>query len=263
MTGEIAASGLPTALDATDARALTDQIKAAERLDRRIRLMATTINDGLSKLYELVEAAKASSIHLTLGYPSWTAYMVDACKVEIKLDRDRRRELVGWLSGEGMSQRAIADVVGISKNTVTSDIGQVSQSGTPEEDVDDLAAALVALPAEQFTVAVDAIIDGGVKEHAPAVRGLDGKTYPRAQPRPEPPPTPKKPRRKPITDQATTAGWELRKAVERVKRIADDDRFDRHIETLDGQLGRHLVYAVEILQPIIDRLDAKGSGGAA
>jgi hypothetical protein len=93
----------------------------AERLDKRIRLLADTINNSLAKLYELVERAKHGEIHKALGFPSWTACVADVFKGQVRLDREQRRELVGWLAGEGMSQRAIADAVGVSKKTVQND----------------------------------------------------------------------------------------------------------------------------------------------
>ena len=46
---------------------------AAERLDKRIRLLVGSINDNLAKLYELVEEAKHGQVHVALGYPSWPA----------------------------------------------------------------------------------------------------------------------------------------------------------------------------------------------
>ena len=44
----------------------------------------------------------------------------------MRLDRDQRRELVAYLAGEGMSTRAIAPIVGASKDTVHRDLATVS-----------------------------------------------------------------------------------------------------------------------------------------
>jgi hypothetical protein len=85
---------------------------AAERLDKRMRLLVGTINDNIAKLHDLVQEAKRANIHATLGYPSWTAYLADVFTVDVRLEREQRCELVGYLSGEGMSNRAIADVTG-------------------------------------------------------------------------------------------------------------------------------------------------------
>ena len=168
---------------------------SAERLDRRIRLMAGSIADSLSKLYDLVGQAKAGQIHVALGFPSWTAYVADACKVEIRVDRNQRRELVGWLAGEGMSQRAIAATVGISKNTVTNDL---SQTGTPGPLADYVAdpvdvadiTVMADMADEQFEIALaEARAEGNLSrqnvadkcrnQSRPPTTGLDGKTYQR------------------------------------------------------------------------------------
>jgi ParB-like chromosome segregation protein Spo0J len=57
----------------------------------------------------------------------------------------------------------------------------------------------------------------------------------------------RKPRRKPITDQALRAGWELRKAVERIDRVIGDDRFERNKEEITRHLRGHLTYAIEVI----------------
>ena len=42
------------------------------------------------------------------------------------MPRDQRQELVGYLSGEGMSTRAIAPIVGAAKETVRADVEFIS-----------------------------------------------------------------------------------------------------------------------------------------
>jgi hypothetical protein len=106
--------------------------ESAERLDRRIRLLVGTIHDQMAKLDELVAKAKRGNVHAALGFPSWTAYLTDVFTVDVRLERQQRRELVAYLSGEGMSQRAIADVVGASKGTVYDDLKAGAQNRAPE-----------------------------------------------------------------------------------------------------------------------------------
>lgn len=134
-----------------DAEIISVSRPDAERLDKRIRLIVDNLNNNLVKLYELVELAKIGEIHAALGFPSWTAYIADVFHGEVRLDREHRRELVAYLSGEGMSQRAIAGVVGVARNTAKSDLrAQVDQFDPP----------------------------------APRpVTGLDGKCYPPSRPR--------------------------------------------------------------------------------
>lgn len=65
-----------------------------------------------------------------------------------------------------------------------------------------------------------------------------------------------KPRRRPIVDQARTAGWELRKAVDRVDRILADDRFPRHREEVIIQLRAALEHAEDVLSDANIEADA-------
>lgn len=81
----------------------------------------------------------------------------------------------------------------------------------------------------------------------PAVTGIDGKTYTHAES--------KKPRRRPLTDQARDAGWDLRKSVERLQRIAADDRFDPQKDQMAPHLRGHLTNAIEVCQDVLDRIN--------
>jgi hypothetical protein len=96
----------------------------AERLQTRTSAKADEIRDGFEDLKALVDEAKAGNAHLALGYPSWTAYLADTLHVgePFRLPREERRELVGYLTGEGMSTRAIGVVAGISEGTVRNDL---------------------------------------------------------------------------------------------------------------------------------------------
>ena len=68
---------------------------------------------------------------------------------------------------------------------------------------------------------------------------------------------PKTKRRRPITDQAGDAGWELRKATEKLQRIFEDDRLGRNKEEVATHLRGHLMYAVETLQGFLDTINDK------
>lgn len=102
---------------------VTMDADAARRLTERIRLTAQTFAESRDRLMELVGEAKAGNAHLALGYDSWTAYLADVLGEEpLRLARDDRRELVGALSAEGMSTRAIAPIVGVNHSTVVRDL---------------------------------------------------------------------------------------------------------------------------------------------
>lgn len=193
---------------------------AAERLDRRIRLLVGTINDNIAKLHELVQEAKTGAVHVALGFPSWTAYLADAFTIDVRLERGARAELVGYLNGEGMSQRAIADVVGVDRKTVRKDIAeQVGEKGPP----DNLAPVI----------------------------GLDGKRY---QPKPASP-NASQPRRKPITDAFDTAVCDLGKVTQRLARLADDDRFDRSRSAIASQRLGDLQRAGQLIDEVTDKVE--------
>lgn len=58
-------------------------------------------------------------------------------------------------------------------------------------------------------------------------------------------PPPNRRNRQPLPDAAQKAGWDLRKAVERVERIAADDRYPLYKQQVAAQLNGHLLYAIE------------------
>lgn len=71
-----------------------------------------------------------------------------------------------------------------------------------------------------------------------------------------PPPKPEasKSRRRPITDQARDAGLDIRKTTERIQRITNDDRYAPNKEQVTAHLRGHLMFAIDALQDVLDRL---------
>lgn len=179
----------------------------AERLDKRIRLMAGTLRDNSYKIAALVEEAKKGQIHIALGFVSWTAYLADAIGGQLNLDTEARRSVVELMSCHGASQRAIAMAVGVSQKTVSRDL-EVSHNDSPG-------------PA------------GGRHEGGHAaqsrVTGLDGKTY-------SPPRTRRKPPRRALADEAQTLSSELGKLNGKLQKLLDDDRFERNRDAIANQL---------------------------
>ena len=116
-------------------RSLTRTRPTGSRTPRnRIRLLVGTINDSITKLHDLVQEAKNSGAHVALGFPSWTAYLADVFTVDVRLERGARAELVSYLSGEGMSQHAIADVIGVSQKTVDRDLDATESNDSVDPD---------------------------------------------------------------------------------------------------------------------------------
>ena len=247
---------------------------AARKLDGRIRVMAGSVRDQVQTLARLIDQAKAGEVHAVLGYPSWTAYIADVfSSAPLHLEREQRRELVGYLSGEGMSVRAIGQTVGADRNTVRSDLRQVGEFHPPENDDlapdgsmkadpreffdsdEEMASAvtMAGVTDEEFESALVAaradedLSEDNVIRHLPGaspratgrkVTGQDGKTYPAASP------APRAPRRSALPDAYSRATWELRKAVERLERLHADDRFLTNREKIaQVELGQVVSYS--------------------
>lgn len=184
-----------------------DKKRVASQRQLRIRGLWANYEEAETKLLQLVGEARDEQDWEHLGYKSWTAYLADTVGEEkVKLAAGRRQELVGMLSSEGMSTRAIATTLGVSVGTVHAD-RQVFNS--EHLKVETSGSEPIA---EDSEPAMDSLLPK-------ATTGLDGKSYTRAD-RAVP-----KQRRRPITDSARTAIIELTKAVQRVERIVKDDRF--------------------------------------
>lgn len=215
----------------------------AQRLTQRIKLTASSVRDGMFKLRNLVEEAKRSNVWQVLGFPSWTAYLADTLADEpMRLGRDERQELVGYLAGEGLSTRAIAPIVGVSQKTIDRDVRESFDSPAPEPEVEaDLVTGEVIEPgAAQVPDAVTAPVEA-TPTPPRAVTGLDGKTYT----------TPvTKPKRRSIVDDAFTANRELFRAIERVRDIRRDDRYTRNKADIQAALQPSVDLANEVLQDL-------------
>lgn len=201
---------------------------AARRLTERIRIAAANYTEAKAKVLELVDRAKAGQAHVALGYKSWTAYLSDVLSDEpLRLAREERRELVTKLADEGLTTRAIAPVVGVSHQTVANDLEAEST-------------------VKNLTVEADPKPEPVVRE----TTGLDGKVRVSATAGQV-----RKPKRTPLPDQARSAGWDLDKAVGRLQRIADDDRFPANKEAVAPHLRSHLTNAIEACKDLLDRID--------
>lgn len=193
----------------------------AQRLDKRIRLMTGTLRANVHKIVELVEEAKKGQIHIALGFASWTSYLADTLAGQLELNTDARRAVVELLAGGGMSQRAIAQAVGVSEITVRRDEAQVRHDVAPELD---------------FSI--------GDTDAASTITGLDGKTY-------VPPRTRRKPPRRALADEAQTLSSELRKLNGKLQKLLDDDRFERNREAIANQLRPQGAIGIALLNRLI------------
>ncbi|WP_295821604.1 hypothetical protein [uncultured Microbacterium sp.] len=203
----------------------------AERMTQEIKLTASGIRNNLFKLRNQIDVAKSSNVWQMLGFSSWTAWLSDTLAEEpMRVSREERLELVGYLSGEGMSTRAIAPIVGISKSQVSNDLADLSSSGHDNPGLPGMAED--ETPAESGPVLTPV---------PPTTEGLDGKSYPK------PKPNLRAVTLTAITDDARAAGVALRKAVERLDRIREDERFPGHRAQILADMAEHLGYARDVL----------------
>lgn len=229
--------------------------REARRITERIRIAAHNYTEARTKLMERVQEAKDGKAHVALGYASWTAYLAEVLGEEpMRLARDERQDMVRMLANEGMSRPAIAAVTGVNERTVQRDFKDIRQGETHVSPWETSPPPEPATASTMNTVEPDVIDAEPVFSPAqpPKITGMDGKQYSRPEPV-EPP----KPKRRPITDQARDAGWEIRKATEKLQRIFNDDRLNRNKEEVATHLRGHLEYAIETLQGFIDTINDK------
>ena len=165
----------------------------AQRLTQRIKITAGSIRDNMFKLRNQLDEARNSNAWQVLGFSSWTAYLSDTLGDEpMRVSREDRQKLVEYLSGEGLSTRAIAPIVGATKSQVARDIAATPvPNGTPEPGATPAPAPAVAgpdaSPTHERTATVNLDTGELTEESAPApIIGLDGKTYKRPEPKPVP-----------------------------------------------------------------------------
>ena len=235
-------------------------VASARRLTERIRLNVVSVRDGVEKLQALLEEAKEGNVHVALGYPSWTAYIAEVMGDEpLRLSRDDRREIVHYLTGEGMSTRAIGQALGVSNQTIANDRVAGVKNLTPRSDPE---ATVFAPEVDDLELVVDDFEDyeperepitppppRPVQAHRPPVTGLDGKTY-----TPPPPRAPSEPRRKPLTDAFFDAVYDLGKKAESIRRLVDDDRFPQNAEKVAAKHRNDLLRTRALIDQVLAQL---------
>lgn len=119
-------------LGADDARALT----------ARIRQAARDVAERVERLLQLVDQAIGGEAWRVLGYASAAAYIVDVVE-PMHLRVEQRRVVVGWLTGRGMSTRAIAPLVSVDQKTVLNDRRAIAAAALPAGEEDSSPAATI------------------------------------------------------------------------------------------------------------------------
>lgn len=195
----------------------------AEAITNRIRRWANSF-----PVADVVRAYRGR-IWVALAYDSWAEW----CECELgglKLPVPQRREVVAELAGEGMSNRAIADAIGVGHQTIGRDLA----SGP----------------------------DGPVDEERKTL-GQDGRE--RSYPPPKPPvpepepeivdaeivdPPPQKPRRRPLIESAREIGLDLKNLTARMERLLADDRFARNKDEVAPHLRHYLAETIKVCQDL-------------
>jgi hypothetical protein len=229
---------------------------AAERRAERIRLRLDAIADNYATVMPMIREAIEKRDDLALGYRSPGEYVSDRFGGALtRLGVEVRREVVRELTEAGMTTRAIAPVVGVSNKTVSLDqrapVTPVTpQTPVPAPEGEAEADAGITPRGEAVPSSVAPPEDKGAPEPPaprPAVTGIDGKTYTRPEPKPK-----AQPSRKPLPDSFFDAAYDLNKAVDRVERLTNDDRFPRNAEQVAAKHRSDLTRAVEALSRVLD-----------
>lgn len=210
------------------------------------RTRVDRIKTGVEVVWSLIVESYQARDWESLGYGTWD----EMCTREfgtsrLRLPREERAETIGSLRDAGLSLRAIAAVTGNSKDTVARALVAVSPE-TPDVDVvephgfaEKIAAELAASDVDHAATAES--ISGPAK-----VTGIDGKSYSPAVQR--------APYRKSLPDVARAAGFELRKATERIERLVSDDRYRANEKQVADAMRGHLLYVAETVAAVLDQL---------
>ena len=239
-------------------------VASARRLTERIRLNVVSVRDGVEKLQALLEEAKEGNVHVALGYPSWTAYIAEVMGDEpLRLSRDDRREIVHYLTGEGMSTRAIGQALGVDQKTVVNDRRSGEEISSPEPsyssalptadvfdpEVDDTEFVADEVEHEDDDPEPPAAPPPPAPAPRPTVTGLDGKSYTPPAPR-----APAEPKRRALTDAFFDAVYDLGKKAESIRRLVDDDRFPQNAEKVAAKHRNDLLRTRALIDQVLAQL---------
>lgn len=186
------------------------------------RTLTDQIVGTLTTAHGLIVQAFQGRADLALGYVSWDAY----CATEfagnrmVRLDREQRREIVAEMRSVGMSTRAIGSALGTPQRTIADDVTGLSETAQTVTSLD------------------------GRRRPAQRVDRETGEVDPPARATP----------RRALPDAFFDASYDLTKAVERVTRLAEDDRFPQNAEQVAAKHRDDLIRARDALQGVINRL---------
>ncbi len=236
---------------------------------------------------EDVVLAFRGRVWVALAYDSWAEWC--ECELDgLKLPAPKRREVVVELAGAGMSNRAIADTIGVGHQTIGRDLStgpcgpvdkdrkSLGQDGRershprPKADAtkpEQVVAEIVCRDCDGFGCETcfpeDPSVTPSVEDFAAEqIANIESgqTTWPEAIgatrdaiANPKKPAAPQKdPRRKPITEAFTLAAMDLTKVTNRITSLSKDDRFERNTDQIALRIS-DLVRARDALQCVIDK----------
>lgn len=225
-------------------------------------------------------------VWIALAYASWAEW----CECELgglKLPAPKRRDVVAELAGEGMSNRAIAEVVGASEPTVRRDVkagasndapaanaapdrrrlGQDGKSYTPpqpkpaapESEPEFVDAEIVCrdcdghgcetcFPAhDSASDLIEALADGDGDLADELTESLNSEV-------PKPAAPQRKAPRSSIIDSARNIGLDLAKLTTRIENLSADDRLTRSKAEIGARLRHQLGLTIKACQGLEQQL---------
>lgn len=236
----------------------------ASSVTTQIVVKLDAIADNYQSVMPLIRDAITRRAHAALGYLSPGAYVADRFGSALsRLGAELRRQVVRELSEAGLSTRAIAPVLEVSRETVRRELASGDTHVSPEPDpvvtaeLDLIEDDDEALTQEDCEALDRDLSDAELAREAesvetvvkPRVIGTDGKSYPK--------PAPTAPKRSPLTDTFWKATYDLGKGVARVINLTQDDRFNKHTDQIREKNLSDLIRARDALQCVIDQLTAQ------
>jgi hypothetical protein len=220
---------MSTELEPTvDAEIVSDPAPLSEteamKLDGRIQRMVGTVAGNMDTLLTLLEEAAKGEIHVALSFPSWPAYVQDRVKGKLApTEREERKALVALMGDRGMSQRAIAASLGVSKKTVQNDQAEQVDTNYPP--------------------------DTATEPDTPAkVIGIDGKRYQRERET--------KPKRQPfmhtasrIVHRTDKCAYQIGSIARQVEELRGDAHYPEYRWGFDQAIGNALCRLTETVAP--------------
>ena len=241
-------------------------ISAAERPSYgEVRESVAVARSHGEKFFEQIVWQVEHQAWTILGYGSWDEMReAEYADMGVVAPRADRPELVSRLRSKGLTQKQIGDTLGVHRETVAKDIAaSMSDSDIEPEPITNSRGQ--QRPAtyqrrEPVNTETGEVSDDYPTEVLPAGSGeaaaspTEGRGGTPPAPRPsvtEPArPEPRKPQRRSLVDDARDAGQELRKATERLQRIASDDRLGRNKNEVAAHLRHHLEQALTVCQDL-------------